>query len=194
MCDYTWLQPKDTANLTVQWMDTHETTAKYNIAETCVASISLKDLQELSEDPSKEIVDLATKLTYGPIRGSDELRSNLARLYSSRAPSSLPPENILITPGAIAANLTVFYGLIRKGDHVVCHYPTYQQLYEVPASLGAEVSLWRAREDSGWQLDIEELKSLIRPETKMIIIKCVRNLICCGRSNLYRHFRQVVIS
>lgn len=160
----------------IQWMDTHETTAKYNIAETCVASISLKDLQDLSEDASKEVLDPSIKLTYGPIRGSDELRSNLARLYSSRAPELLPPENVLITPGAIAANLTVFYGLIGKGDHVICHYPTYQQLYEVPARLGAEVSLWRAREDEAWQLDIEELKGLIRPETKMIIIKCVYNL------------------
>ena len=156
-------------------MDTHETTAKYNIAETCVASISPKDLQEFSEDPSKQIWDPSIKLTYGPIRGSDELRSNLSRLYSAKAPL-LPPENILITPGAIAANLTIFYALIRRDDHVICHYPTYQQLYEIPARLGAQVSLWRAKEDNEWQLDIEELKSLIRPETKMIIIKCVRSL------------------
>ncbi len=152
-------------------MDTYETTAKLNIAETCAASISLEKLKELSEDKSTEIWDHSTVLTYGPIRGSEKLRSNLANLYSSKAPSPLYPEHVLITPGAIAANLTVFYGLIGKGDHVVCHYPTYQQLYEVPASLGAEVSLWRAREDNKWQLDVEELKGLIRPNTKMIIIK-----------------------
>ncbi len=152
-------------------MDTYETTAKFNIAETCAASISLEKLKELSEDKSTEIWDHSTVLTYGPIRGSEKLRSNLANLYSSKAPSPLHPEHVLITPGAIAANLTVFYGLIGKGDHVVCHYPTYQQLYEVPASLGAEVSLWRAREDNKWQLDAEELKGLIRPNTKMIIIK-----------------------
>ena len=152
-------------------MDTYETTAKYNIAETCAASISLAQLRELSEDKSTEIWNPSTVLTYGPIRGSEKLRSNLANLYSSKAPSPLDPDHILITPGAIAANLTVFYGLIGKGDHVICHYPTYQQLYEVPASLGAEVSLWRAYEEKKWQLDIEELKGLIRPNTKMVIIK-----------------------
>ncbi|MCJ1455288.1 hypothetical protein MMC28_005642 [Mycoblastus sanguinarius] len=154
-------------------MDKHETNAQYNIAETCVASISLDDLRGLSDDKSSEIWSPSTKLTYGSIRGSQKLRHNLASLYSSKKP--LQAENILITPGAIAANMTVFYGLVGKGDHVICHYPTYQQLYEVPTRLGAEVDLWRAQEDKKWQLDIEELKRLLRPSTKMIIINNPHN-------------------
>ena len=98
---------------------------------------------------------------------------NLARLYSTKAATPLPADNILVAPGAIAANYLVLYTLISKGDHVICQHPTYQQLYSVPESLGAEVSLWRAREERKWQLDIEELKGLVRPNTKMIIIKYV---------------------
>jgi len=101
------------------------------------------------------------------------LRKNLAQLYSTKKPMSA--ENVLITPGAIAANMTAFYGLIGKGDHVICHYPTYQQLYEIPKSLGADVDFWRAREKKKWQLDIEELKGLIRPNTKIIIINNPHN-------------------
>lgn len=118
--------------------------------------------------PSK-IWNPSTKLTYGSIRGSHQLRSNIASLYSSKSSSPINVEHILITPGAIAANISAFYGLIGKGDHVICHYPTYQQLYEAPASLGAEVDFWRAREDGQWQLDIAELEALLRPNTKMII-------------------------
>lgn len=152
-------------------MDAYETSAKYNIAETCAASISLEDLKGLSENKSKSVWDPSTKLTYGAIRGSENLRSDLARLYSSKSASPLPAGNILITPGAIAANHLLLYSLVGRGDHVICHYPTYQQLYTVPASLGAEVSLWKAKEDAKWQLDIEDLKSLIKPNTKLIIIK-----------------------
>ena len=152
-------------------MDAYETSAKYNMAETCAASISIEDLKALSDDKSKEVWDPSAKLNYGAIRGSQKLRSALARLYSSRAASPLPAENILITPGAIAANHTLLYALIGRGDHVICHFPTYQQLYTVPASFGAEVSLWKAKEDFKWQLDIEELKSLVKPNTKLIIIK-----------------------
>ena len=155
-------------------MDKHETDAKYNIAETCVASISLDELVDLAEDREKsEIWSTSTKLTYGPIRGSDKLRGNLANLYSAKKP--FQADNVLITPGAIAANLIVFYGTIAKGDHVICHYPTYQQLYEIPRSLGAEVDYWKAREDRKWQLDIEELKAMIRSNTKMIIINNPHN-------------------
>ncbi|KAI9376684.1 hypothetical protein BJX61DRAFT_530689 [Aspergillus egyptiacus] len=160
-----------------QWMDKYETTAKYNVAETCCASVSLKDLQELSEDPSAEPLGeiLNRKLTYGAIPGSEKLRTTLANLYSVRTPTPLPPDNILATPGAIQANFLLLYTLVGPGDHVICHYPTYQQLYSVPESLGADVSLWKSKEADGWKLDTKELQELIRPNTKLIILNNPQN-------------------
>jgi len=152
-------------------MDEYETTAKYNIAETCCASISVNELREISENKDEEVIDLSTVLNYGEIPGTMKLRGNLARLYSSKVGTPLHTDNILIQPGAIAANNLIFYTLVGPGDHVICHYPTYQQLYSVPASLGAEVDLWKAKPEKDWQLDIEELKSLMKPNTKLIVIK-----------------------
>ncbi|PYH98172.1 long-chain fatty acid transporter [Aspergillus ellipticus CBS 707.79] len=157
-----------------QWMDKYETTAKYNVAETCCASISVNDLRELSEDKADPL-DLSTKLTYGAIRGSERLRGALAALYSIETPNHLPSDHVLVTAGAIQANFLLLYSLVGPGDHVICHYPTYQQLYSVPASLGAEVSLWKAKETDCWKLDIEELKQLIRPNTKLIILNNPQN-------------------
>ncbi|KAI9733117.1 MAG: hypothetical protein M1834_003664 [Cirrosporium novae-zelandiae] len=158
-----------------QWMDAYETTAKYNIAETCSASISISELKEISDDKNTEPIDFSTILSYGEIRGSTALRSNLARLYSVKTNAPLPADNILVTPGAIMANTLLFYALVGPGDHVICHYPTYQQLYDVPASLGAEVTLWKANEEKGWALDIEELKAMIKPNTKLIILNNPNN-------------------
>lgn len=154
-------------------MDKYETTAKFNTAETCCASVSVDDLRALSEDKETDPLGKlqSTKLTYGAIRGSDQLRETLSSLYSAKTTAILPKDNILITAGAIQANFLVLYSLVGPGDHVICHYPTYQQLYSVPASLGAEVSLWKSKEADGWQLDLEELKAMIKPNTKMIIIK-----------------------
>ena len=156
-------------------MDKYENSVKYNIAETCCASISVQDLQNLSEQKDAVVIPSATKLTYGHIRGSPELRTNLANLYSSRAGTPLPPENILITPGAIAANLLCCYALIKPGDHVVVHYPTYQQLYSVPESLGAEVSLWKATAEKNWVPDLDDLKSLVRETTKLVVLNNPNN-------------------
>lgn len=152
-------------------MDKYETAAKYNIAETCSAPISVNDLIGLSEDKSTNPLDLSAKLTYGSIRGSEQLRGNLARLYSVKTPTPLPQDNVLITAGAIQANFLLLYTLLGPGDHVICHYPTYQQLYSVPESLGAEVSLWKSKAADGWKLDVKELEGLIRPNTKLIILK-----------------------
>lgn len=166
-------------------MDEYETTATHNLAETCCASISLSDLQNLSEQESTSensdsispFFSTNTKLTYGAIRGSEALRGHLSRLYSVKTPTVLPPDNVLITSGAIQGNFLLHYALVQPGDHVIVHYPTYQQLYSVSKSIGAEVSLWKAKEsdsdENGWVLDTEELKGLIRPNTRMIVLKYV---------------------
>lgn len=158
-------------------MDKYETTAKYNIAETCAASISIEDLIGLSENQNatREAVQIASrKLTYGSIRGDEKLRSNLAALYSARA-AGMTQDNILITNGAIVANFLVLYAQVSSGDHVICQYPTYEQLYQVPTSLGAEVSLWKMDPSKKWALDIEELKNMIKENTKLIILNNPNN-------------------
>lgn len=156
-------------------MDDHEENAKYNLAETCCASISLHDLESLSSssEPHKSILDYSQKQVYGAIRGSETLRANIAALYNGSGKANLTADNVLVTSGAIQANFLALYTNVGPGDHVICQYPTYQQLYSVPESLGAEVSLWRSNADDGWRLDLDELKALIRPNTKLIIIKCV---------------------
>jgi aspartate/methionine/tyrosine aminotransferase len=78
-------------------------------------------------------------------------------------------------PGAIAANFLTLYTLLGPGDHVVCVYPTYQQLYSVPESLGAEVSLWKLKKEKKYVPDLADLDALIKENTKMIIINNPNN-------------------
>ena len=152
-------------------MDAYENDATYNLAETCCASISLNDLLELSDKKPANILDFSKKQIYGAIRGSEALRSNIANLYSEASSKPILPERVLVTNGAIQANFLAMYTNVGPGDHVICQYPTYQQLYSVPESFGAEVSLWKSNENNNWSLDLDELRALVRPNTKLIIIK-----------------------
>lgn len=162
-------------------MDEYEITPGcLNIAETCAASVSVNDLETLSEDKhAPGPVDLSTKLVYGPIRGSARLRQRVAALCSGAGagagfdsddanPGVLCEDDVLITQGAIGANFLLLYTLVNSGDHVICVYPTYQQLYSVPESLGADVSLWRLKEENGFVPDVSELEVLVKPNTKVI--------------------------
>ncbi|KAI3396706.1 hypothetical protein diail_11733 [Diaporthe ilicicola] len=160
-----------------QWMDEYETTpGVLNIAETCAASVSIDDLGTLSAEKNcTSPVNLSVKLTYGAIRGSEKLRGRVAALYGTESAAPLSADKVIITQGAIVANFLLLYTLIGPGDHVICVYPTYQQLYGVPKSLGAEVSLWKLRQDNGYVPDVTELESLVKSNTKMIILNNPNN-------------------
>ncbi|KAH7626650.1 pyridoxal phosphate-dependent transferase [Sordaria sp. MPI-SDFR-AT-0083] len=168
-----------------QWMDSYETTpGVINIAETCCASISVDDLISLNTDKSASSpLQLSKKLTYGDILGSSTLRSRVASLLNRdlnlySPDGSLEPltaENVIITQGAIAANFLVFYTLVGPGDHVISVYPTYQQLYSVPESLGAEVSLWKLKAEKGYVPDVGELEGLVKDNTKLLVLNNPNN-------------------
>jgi aspartate/methionine/tyrosine aminotransferase len=106
------------------------------------------------------------------VLGNSKLRENILSLYTEDASFPSGAELALsITQGAISANFLVLDTLVGPGEHVICQYPTYQQLHEVPRRAGAEVSLWRTTPEQNWIPDVAELSSLVRDNTKMIIIK-----------------------
>lgn len=148
------------------WMNEWETRCTHNLAETCVASITVETLLEMSGYDSSALTELLPmKLTYGDIEGSVRLRSAIAALYDA-----LPIERITITHGTIAANMLVHKTLLGTGDQVVSVVPTYQQHYSIPASLGAEVRLLTLQEHDGFLPDLERLKTLVTRETKLIAL------------------------
>ncbi|KAF5660655.1 type I transaminase [Fusarium heterosporum] len=158
-----------------QWMDAYETTpGVLNVAETCAASVSIDDLVAMSNGQAKNPIDTSIKLTYGAIPGSQTLRQRIAA-HCSTKDVQLTAEDIIVTQGAISANFLSLYTLIGPGDHVICVYPTYQQLYDTPRSLGAEVTLWKLKKENGWVPDVDELVGMIKPNTKMIIINNPNN-------------------
>jgi aspartate/methionine/tyrosine aminotransferase len=139
------------------WMNRWETTCRYNLAETCVESITVDALLGLAGmDPDAFLAELlAMRLTYGAIAGTERLRSAIAALYDT-----VEPDDVLVAHGAIGANHLAYQALVEPGDVVVSIIPTYQQHTAIPESLGAEVRLLRLREERGWLPDLDELRSL----------------------------------
>lgn len=152
-----------------QWMNEYEDDAVYNIGETCAHSITLNELLELSgEDPDQFMKGILDKrLTYGHITGAPEFKEGICRLYEN-----MKPENILTTHGAAGANHLVLYTLVEPEDRVISVLPTYQQLYSIPESFGADVKLLKLRPENNFLPDLEELKSMVSTNTKVI---CINN-------------------
>ncbi len=152
-----------------EWMNAYEEGARYNIAETCVDSISLNTLWELSGTDGQQFWAgfCRERLTYGDIVGYLPFREGICGLYKT-----VRPENLVITHGAAGANHHVFYSLIEPGDKVISIMPTYQQLYSIPESFKARVEVLQLREENGYLPDLAELRRLATPDTKMI---CINN-------------------
>ena len=80
------------------WMNEWETRCTHNLAETCVASITVETLLEMGGYDSSALAELLSmRLTYGDIEGSIRLRSAIAALYDE-----LPIEQITITHGTVS--------------------------------------------------------------------------------------------
>ncbi|GAK47824.1 aminotransferase [Secundilactobacillus oryzae JCM 18671] len=170
-----------------EWLNVWEKSATYDIAQSTVSSMTMHEVLNLDGENGQSFYQMLDeqKMNYGWIEGSPEFKEEVAKLYDHVA-----PENILQTNGATGANHLALYSLIEPGDHVISEYPSYQQLYDIPKSLGAEVDFWHIKEDADWYPDIDELKALIRPDTKMI---CLNNANNPTGTLLSREFLEQVV-
>ena len=148
------------------WMNEWENHCEYNLAETCVASITIDELLQISGRNSDDISELLPlKMNYGAIEGSTRLREAISSLYENQ-----DIDNITVTHGTIAANALVHKSLVSRGDRVVSIVPTYQQHYSIPASIEADVQMLRLRAEDAFLPDLDALRRLATPETKLIAL------------------------
>jgi aspartate/methionine/tyrosine aminotransferase len=163
----------DIANFGVEeWLNVYENDARFDIAQSTIASLTMQELMDFSDDHGKQFYHELNqqKMNYGAIEGSDNFKNEVSKLYQTVSSSQ-----ILQTNGATGANLLALYALVKPKDHIVTMFPTYQQLFEIPKSIGADISYWRLDADNDWLPSIDELKKLVRPNTKLICLNNANN-------------------
>ena len=109
-------------------------------------------------------------LGYTEAAGAPVLRREIARIYST-----VDAGQVLVHTGAEEAILLFMQAALRPGDHLIVHWPCYQSLFEVARGLGCDVTFWKAREENGWGLDLNELKTLLRPATRVVVVNTPHN-------------------
>ncbi|GKQ42461.1 aminotransferase [Companilactobacillus sp. RD055328] len=155
-----------------EWLNVWEKSATYDIAQSTISSMTMDEILNLDGNQGEEFYKLlnSQKMNYGWIEGSPEFKTEVAKLYKN-----IDPDNVLQTNGATGANHLALYALVNPGDHVIAEYPSYQQLYDIPKSLGADVDFWQIHEEDNWYPSIDELKQLVRPDTKLICLNNANN-------------------
>ncbi len=150
------------------WMNLYENNCTYNLAETCVNSLTVSEILEISGQKDSFYDKMgAMKLTYGDIEGSDALRDAICSLYTCQKRS-----NIAVTHGTIGANALSIMTLVDSGDKIISVLPTYQQHYSIPESIGADVHILQLQQKNNWMPDLDKLRAMATKGTKLI---CINN-------------------
>ncbi len=140
---------------------TWENVVDYNLSESGVHPLNLKELLTPAEIESLTEVELG----YTQTNGTSGLREQIARLYPG-----IGLEQILATAGSSEANFLLMWSLIEPGDEVLFELPNYMQMGGLMRAFGAKVKTFPLRESLGWQPDLDEMRRLITPKTKLIAL------------------------
>jgi aspartate/methionine/tyrosine aminotransferase len=146
----------------------YEFSVEYMMGSSDCESLSIGEL--LSFEPDASIEFHKRWLGYTESKGDDKLRNEIANIYES-----MNYDQILVHAGAEEVIFLFLHATIEAGDHAIVHWPCYQSLFEVTSSIGCQVTKWCAREENSWELDLDELRSYIKPNTKVIIINTPHN-------------------
>lgn len=132
----------------------------YNLAESSVTDVIWDDLE----------LDLrGLVLQYGDHLGHPKLRSKLAQ------DAGLEADDVMLTVGAASALFIIHTTLLKTGDHLIVTFPNYGTNLETPRAIGCEVTKLELKLESGWELDLERLSALVRPNTKLISLTTPHN-------------------
>ena len=148
----------------------HEFSAPYLLSSSDCDGIAMSEVIGWADGEARALWD-GLGLGYTESPGHPLLRAEIAGLYEGAGADEVlvaaPQELILIAMNT----------MLEPGDHVVCTFPGYQSLYEIARAIGCHVSLWQAREDParGWRFDLDELRDLLTPRTRLLIVNVPHN-------------------
>ncbi len=143
-----------------KWLfDTAEGRFDVDLAESGIQFHYLSDLK----------LDRNYDLNYGSDRGLLELRELIAEQYGVSA------RNVVVTHGTQEALFLFYHSVLHEGEHVICFSPGWQQFWEIPRTLGAEVSMIKLSAANDFQIDWNLVEKAIRPNTKLLIVNSPNN-------------------
>ncbi|PKK83552.1 MAG: aspartate aminotransferase [candidate division Zixibacteria bacterium HGW-Zixibacteria-1] len=112
---------------------------------------------------------------YNPAPGYPEVRKIISDEINRTRGIKTKPEQVVITPGGKPIMFFVIYALVDAGDEVIYPnpgFPIYESLINFVNAKPVPIPL---REENDFRLDVKELKSLVTPKTKLMIINSPQN-------------------
>ncbi len=112
---------------------------------------------------------------YTPASGIMEVREAVAGFVTRMLKTDVDPLDVVLVPGSKNVLLFTLLACIEPGDEVILPDPGYPAYASQVSFIGAIPKPVTLREETGFRLDLDELRSLITPRTRMLIINTPQN-------------------
>jgi aspartate/methionine/tyrosine aminotransferase len=146
-----------------RWMSMFEQEVDFNLSESGVHPITLRDL--LDDDQLRVSQLLESELNYPHVNGIPELRRHIAAMYPGAG-----QDNVLVTVGAAEANYIAVRTLLDPGDEMVIMLPNYMQIWGIGRNHNIHMKSFHLREELDWAPDLAELEEVVGPQTRLIAV------------------------
>ncbi|VAW33882.1 Aspartate aminotransferase [hydrothermal vent metagenome] len=149
----------------------YEFNTPYQLCNSDCETVTISELLQMADVSLAELGDLS--LGYTESQGNPKLRQAIAEDYAIATAADIvilgtPVEGIYLTARA----------LLEPDDEVIVLTPAYDALINLfEHVVGAErVKKWAfTATNNGWELDFEQLNSLITPKTKLLVLNFPHN-------------------
>ncbi len=139
-----------------------EFSARHHMTASDAQSVTVSELLQIAGKPADALSNL--HLGYTETWGAPDLRESIAGTYDN-----LQADNVLCFAGAEEGVYAAMRVLLNKDDHAIVVVPNYQAAETIPLDI-CQVSGIPLIENEQWRLDINQLKSAIQPNTKLVSV------------------------
>jgi aspartate aminotransferase len=112
---------------------------------------------------------------YTQSAGVIELREAIAEYLKQRRGLRFDPGQVIVTPGAKPIMFYALLALLDDGDEAIYPdpgFPIYSSMIDFAGARGVPLAL---REENGFQPDLDELRKLVNPRTKVLVLNSPNN-------------------
>lgn len=146
-------------------MSLTEQAPRYDLAESVGPDLRLGQL--LGQPGNSDYDELA--LGYGTAEGNPELRQLLGELHGVDA------DDVLLTVGGMHALFITAFVLCDRGDEAVTTSPVFPPTRNVLETIGAKVRTLNVSFDSGYQIDLDDLRAQLNSRTTLVSLASPQN-------------------
>ncbi|MBP0017399.1 MAG: capreomycidine synthase [Cyanobacteria bacterium SBLK] len=151
-----------------EWMRQYYFTTTLDIGSSGVRTFSLAELRKLADITQIELDAVFFNDSW--TSGSIGLRQAIANRWGNGQPNT-----VMVGNGSNEILYMLASTILNPNDEVVILQPYYHVLWTIAENIGCQIKWWKLLPENHFKPNIDDLKSLITPKTKLIAVNFPHN-------------------